>query len=71
MKRFITVRMWEETKDKLEVLGVYVDGDNICFKEMYDEDGYELKELLEELGWICEFEGTVSRFETSGVYFIK
>ena len=35
------------------------------------DSGYELMELLEDLGWDCEFEGDSWKLETIGVYFIK
>ena len=61
----------EEIANVLELLGVILDGGEIAFVDQVDSPGNELKDLLEELGWECDFEGEMWKLETSGVYFIK
>lgn len=36
-----------------------------------DECGWQVRELIESLGWDCTFEGESWKFETNGVYYIK
>lgn len=55
----------------MEALGVSFSDGVPTFGNKYGDDGYELMELLEELGWECDFEGNSWKFETTGVYFIK
>lgn len=55
----------------LSALGVSLEDDGVSFAEKYGDDGYELMELLEELGWDCSFEGDSWKLETIGVYFIR
>lgn len=55
----------------LTALGVSFEDDDLTFSDKCGDDGYELMELLEELGWDCSFEGDSWKLETIGVYFIK
>lgn len=55
----------------LEILGVSLDDGGADFEDKSGSDGYELMDLLETLGWNCDFEGDSSKFETIGVYFIR
>ena len=55
----------------LTALGVSFEEDDISFSDKCGDDGYELMELLEELGWDCSFEGDSWKLETIGVYFIR
>ena len=55
----------------MEALGVSFEDDKISFNDKCYEDGYELMDILEELGWDCDFEGDSWKLETAGVYFIK
>lgn len=48
---------------------INVEDDAISYEDMIDSDGWELKELLEYLGWHCSFEGTSWKLETAGVYY--
>ena len=54
----------------MEMLGVSFEDGKAVFRDMVDEDGGELVELLELLGWECSFEGVDWSLETLGVYFI-
>lgn len=62
-------------EDDMAAMGVKVEADEIKFLDKTDWDnndnGIELYELIEELGWECDFEGESWKFETTGVYFIK
>ena len=55
----------------LTALGVSFEDDDLTFSDKSGDDGYELMELLEELGWDCSFEGDSWKLETIGVYFIR
>lgn len=55
----------------LTALGVSFGDDDLTFSDKCGDDGYELMELLEELGWDCSFEGDSWKLESIGVYFIK
>lgn len=55
----------------LSALGVEFEEDSVVFNDKCGEDGYELMDLLEELGWDCSFEGDSWKLETIGVYFIR
>ena len=57
--------------DDMAALGVSVENDEITVEDMVDADGWELRELIEELGWECDFEGDSWKLETNGVYFIR
>ena len=57
--------------DDMEALGICVEDNEIVFEDKVDSDGWELRDLLEELGWDCSFEGEQWKFETNGVYFIR
>ena len=57
--------------DDREALGICVEDNEIVFEDKVDSDGWELRDLLEELGWDCSFEGEQWKFETNGVYFIR
>lgn len=56
--------------EDMSSLGVKVEDGEISFEDMYGEEGYGAKELLEELGWDCDFEGDSWKLETVGYYFI-
>lgn len=60
-----------EILECLEALGVSYDDGELGFDDLLGDDGYGLKELLEDFGWRCEFEGESWSLETNGVYFIK
>lgn len=57
--------------DDMDAMGVTVEDNEISFEDKVDSDGYELYELIEELGWSCSFEGESWKLETNGVYFIR
>lgn len=57
--------------EDMSSLGVKVEDGEISFEDMYGEEGYGAKELLEELGWDCDFEGDSWKLETVGYYFIS
>ena len=57
--------------DDMEAIGISVENGRFCYDDKLETDGYELRDLLEELGWDCDFEGECWKFETNGVYFIK
>ena len=62
-------------EEDMAAMGVTVEDGELKFLDKTDWDnndyGMELHELVEELGWECEFEGESWKFETNGVYFIK
>lgn len=58
-------------EDDFSALGISLSEGEIRFKCMVGDSGYGTKELLEELGWDCSFEGDSWTFETIGVYFIN
>ena len=60
-----------DVEDDLATIGVSVNDGEITFEDKCGDSGYELMELLEDLGWDCEFEGDSWKLETIGVYFIK
>ena len=51
-------------------MGISAEDGDIAFSDMVGDGGYSTKELLEELGWDCSFEGDSWKLETLGVYFI-
>lgn len=57
--------------EEMEMLGVTVEYGAITFIDRVDSDGGMLRDLLEELGWDCAFEGERWKLETNGVYFIR
>ena len=57
-------------EDDMEALGVSFEDGEPQFMDMISSGGSETKELLEELGWSCSFEGDSWKLETVGVYFI-
>jgi hypothetical protein len=57
--------------EDMAALGVTVQNRVIEFEDKVDSDGGELRDLLEELGWYCAFEGERWKLETNGVYFIR
>lgn len=57
--------------EDMSALGVFVEDGVIVFEDKVDSDGGELRDLLEELGWDCTFEGERWKLETNGVYFIR
>lgn len=57
--------------EDMAALGVAVQDGSIEFEDKVDSDGGELRDLLEELGWDCAFEGERWKLETNGVYFIR
>lgn len=67
-KPFVFRRNFE---DDFYALGITLKNGDIELKDMYWEKGGYTKELLEELGWTCEFEGESWKLETNGVYFIQ
>ena len=58
-------------EDDFEAMGISVEDGKIVFSNMVGERGFSTKELLEELGWECSFEGDSWKLETIGVYFIE
>ena len=60
-----------DVETDMTALGVSFENDEITFDDKCGDDGYELMDILEELGWDCAFEGDSWKFETLGVYFIK
>ncbi len=62
-------------EDDMLSMGVSVENDEIAFLDKTDwnhnDNGVELYELIEELGWECSFEGDSWKLETNGVYFIE
>jgi len=55
-----------------DVLLVTAEGDTLSLDEYSgDECGWQLRELVESLGWDCAFEGESWKFETNGVYYLK
>lgn len=57
--------------DDMEALGVCVEDSEISFEDKVDSDGSDLREIIENLGWSCSFEGERWKLETNGVYFIR
>ena len=57
--------------EDMAALGVTVQNGVIEFEDKVDSDGGELRDLLDELGWYCAFEGERWKLETNGVYFIR
>ena len=57
--------------DDMEAMGIVVEDDAISFEDKVDSDGWELRELIEDLGWSCSVEGERWKLETNGVYFIR
>lgn len=53
--------------DELDTLGISSDDGEIVFG---DPNG-DPRDILEELGWECDFEGETNHFGSYGVYFIK
>ena len=60
-----------DVETDMEALGVSFEEDEISFNDKCGDDGYELMDIIEELGWDCVFEGDSWKLETTGVYFIK
>lgn len=60
-----------DVEDDLATMGVSINDDEYTFEDKCGDGGYELMELLEDLGWDCSFEGDSWKLETIGVYFIK
>ena len=60
-----------DIESDMEALGVSFEEEKISFNDKCGDDGCELMDILEELGWDCAFEGDSWKFETIGVYFIK
>ncbi len=61
-----------DVAEDLDTMCVSVEDGDFSFKSVPGEGGgYALKELLEELGWDCDFEGDSWKLETIGVYFIN
>ena len=62
-------------EDDMSAMGIAVEDGELTFLDKTDWDnndfGIELYELVEELGWNCEFEGESWKLETNGVYFLK
>ena len=59
-----------DLEDDLFVLGVQIRSGEICFETKVD-GGMALCELLCDLGYPCEFEGTRSPVETCGYYYLE
>lgn len=57
--------------EEMEMLGVTEEDGVIALVDKVDSDGGMLRDLLEELGWDCRFEGERWKLETNGVYFIR
>ena len=57
--------------EEMEMLGITVEDGEISFVDKVDSDGGMLRDLLEDLGWNCAFEGEQWKLETNGVYFIR
>ena len=57
--------------DDMDTMGICVEAEEISFEDKVDSDGWELREIIEELGWSCSFEGDSWKLETIGVYFIR
>ena len=57
--------------EEMEMLGVTEEDGAIALVDKVDSDGGMLRDLLEELGWDCSFEGERWKLETNGVYFIR
>ena len=55
--------------DIFDELKIWVD--NLITNDIFEQFKVEINELIEELGWECDFEGESWKFETNGVYFIK
>ena len=58
--------------EAMEAMGIRVEDGEIVFEDKHDQiDGYDLCEIIEDLGWSCSFEGDSWKLETCGVYFIN
>lgn len=57
--------------EEMEMLGITLEDGAIVLVDRVDSDGGMLRDLLEELGWECSFEGERWKLETNGVYFIR
>ena len=60
-----------DVESDLETMGISVDDEEFSFDTECADNGYELMELLKDLGWDCEFEGNAWSLQPTGVYFIK
>lgn len=60
-----------DIEDDFDAMGIILEDGVIAFKDMTNEQDYGTQDLLEELGWECEFEGDSWKLETIGVYFIE
>ena len=57
--------------EDLNRLGLYVWKGRIHFHDVTGEDGWSVKDLLEDIGYDLEFEGESERYEVNGVYYIE
>lgn len=60
----------QNVAEDMKALGVSFEDSAPVFEFMYGKNGYTLMDLLETLGWECEFEGSSWKLDTVGVYFI-
>ena len=56
---------------EFEALGIEGDEEDVYLSSIVGEYGRKTYELIEQLGWDCDFEGDSWKLETSGVYFIE
>lgn len=54
-----------------EAMGLSVDEEKLTFNNMYGESGGGTEELLEELGYSINFEGSSWKLETDGVRYVE
>lgn len=56
--------------EELEMMGIDIIKDEICFLNMEGKGGGDLMDLVEELGYTFEFDGTENKMFTEGIYYI-
>lgn len=60
-----------EVESEMGEIGVIITESGVEFEDREYENGYDLNDLLEDLGYELSFEGDSWKLETVGVYFIK
>lgn len=57
-------------EEEFSALGITLKDGKIVLEDMWGNSGCGTRELLEQLGWDCDFEGDSWKLETIGVYYI-
>lgn len=58
-------------EDNLYAIGVDVSETGIAYRDLTGDDGDDLKDILEDLGWLCEYEGPADSDSIDGYYYIE